>query len=1013
MLGKSKRGLGVRKSVFARTSALIGAAAAAALLPSAALAQEQQDQTQTQTEGEEEIVVTGTRVVRPDYAYSNPVTSVSGEALEYSGVVNVTDFLQELPALTNSFDSNDASGANAFIGGTGLNLLNLRNLGVDRTLVLVNGRRHVASLPGSAAVDTATIPLELIERIDVSTGGASAVYGADGVSGVVNFILRDDYEGFGVRAQSGWTEEGGAEEQFISGIWGFNSDGGRANLTLAAEYAHEGRLTTNDREFTRGANWTDFFENPADIIDGDDDPDIVDFVPVNNVRIGILSPASAIFTDLDDLFALFGDPSATLLPNFEGNGTAWVPGVSIDSGGTFFQGGSGLLVPDLFTDILPDVDRYALNAMFHYDLSSTMRLFTELKYVNTQSFSLGQATFDQFLAVDLDNPFLPADAATAAGAAGLPFALVSRYNNDFGQRGEDITRETYRAVIGLNGDLAPNIQYEMSIVYGATTTDQLNVGNRWNDRFAAAIDVVDIDPGPGQDLRCRIDVMPIVEAGGFGGGTDWNRNVLGYPAPGSFTPGPGSGCVPLDIFGEGEASQAALDWISLTTQNSSTITQTVAQAYLTGNLDSWFRLPGGSVGFAAGAEWREETSSSRFDVRDNSGLTFFNVIPNSDGSFNVGEAFAEISLPIFEDRPLFDSLALDAAVRFSDYSTVGQTMSWKVGLVWAPIRDITFRSTIAEAVRAPNIGELFDPGGQTFAFITDPCDAGNVNNGSATREANCATELNGLGIDPTTFSDPNASGVEGILTGNDTLQEETAETFTFGVILRPRFIENLVLSADYYDIDLSDAINTPTGQEIIDQCYDAPDLNNRFCDLLTRRSTDGGIDFFVQRPENVAAFTTRGIDFSAAYTIDTGQMGRLGFRLVGNHLEELTFVNLAGADPDIDRYEQGAPEWQANFDVLWEIGAFKLNYGVNYFSETQRFNLATRQGDPDIAAPEWLDFSARFTQDIQVRYDFTGAFTFYGGVNNLTAQEPDYGQTYYPVGAEGRTFYVGLNARLN
>lgn len=1006
----NKRGQGVRKSFFARTTSLIGAAAAAALLPSVALAQ---DETDPADEAEEEIVVTGTRVVRPDYAYANPVTSVSDEAIEYSGVTNLTDFLQDLPALTNSFDNNDATIGNGGLGATGLNLLNLRNLGVDRTLVLVDGRRHVASFPGSAAVDVGTIPLELIERIDVSTGGASAIYGADGVSGVVNFILRDDFEGFAVRSQGTWTEEGGAGDEFVSAVWGANSAGGRANLTLAAEYTHQDGLRANDRFYTSQAGYSDLYDNPAELAVAGDDPNIPDLVRTFDPRIGVLNAAGGYDVDWD------------FYPDFEGGGTPWISGTSIDGNGTFEQGGSGLPIEDLLGVILPETTRYSLNGLFNYDLGNA-RLFAELKYVNAVTSSYYQGTFDQYFAVDIDNPFMPADIATALANEGNPFAFAHRFNNDLGLRGEEITRETYRAVLGIEGDLSDNFEYEVSAVYGATLSDTQNLNNRWNDRFAAAIDVVDVDPGVGEDLRCRVDVGPYTQfAGGLGSASDWNYNgrfnyvgLDNYATPGSFTPGPGSGCVPLNIFGDGAPSQAAIDWITLSTSNQSQVTQTVLQAVMSGTLDSWFRLPGGSIGVAGGLEWREETSAAQYDERDQSGLTFYNAIPNDSGDFDVGEAFFEVSLPLLENQPFFDSLALDAAIRFSQYSTVGDTESWKVGLVWGPIEDITFRSTIASAVRAPNIGELFDPGGQTFAQIGDPCDIDNLDNGSATREANCATILNGLGVDPTTFQDPNNAGVEGILTGNEDLLQETAETFTLGVILRPRFLANFIVSADYYDIELTDAINTLTPQNIANQCVDSPDTANIFCDLLDRNPVTGALTSFVQRPENVAAFTTSGIDFTVSYQFDTadlgiGDLGTFGIRLVGSHLEDLTFVNLPGAAPDQDAYEQAAPEWQTVLDILWRRGPLSVNYGMSYFSETRRVSETAMAADPDIVASDAVWFSERLTHDLQVRYELNDAFTLYAGGINLGGQEPDWGQTYYPVGAEGRTFYVGLNARLN
>ena len=300
--------------------------------------------------------------------------------------------------------------------------------------------------------------------------------------------------------------------------------------------------------------------------------------------------------------------------------------------------------------------------------------------------------------------------------------------------------------------------------------------------------------------------------------------------------------------------------------------------------------------------------------------------------------------------------------------------------MWAPIRDITFRSTVAEAVRAPNIGELFDPGGQTFATIADPCDIDNIGNGTAFRAANCAQILNSLGIDPNMFQDPNATTVAGILAGNEELMQETAETLTIGVILRPSFLPNFVFSADYYDIELTDAINTLNPQNIANQCVDSPVIPNNFCDLITRRAADGGIDFFVQRPENVAAFTTSGIDFSVGYQFNPidwgwGDLGAFSVRLVGNHLDELTFVNLPGAVPDEDQYEQGAPEWQTALDILWERGPVTVNYGLNYFSETRRITATTEAAHPDRVPPGDFWFDERLTHDVQLRFDFSPAVT--------------------------------------
>lgn len=939
---------------------------------------------------EDEIVVTGTRVKRPDFAYTNPVASVDEKAIQLSGVTNVTQLLQDLPALVNSQDSNDAATANAGIAGSGLNLLNLRNLGTDRTLVLINGRRHVASSPGSAAVDTNTIPVELIERIDVLTGGASAIYGADGVSGVVNFVLRDDFEGFAARAQIGSPEEeGGGQNLFFGGSVGFNIND-RGNLTASLEWSKDRRLSLEDRNFSN-ANALGFFNNPNDLTD---DPNIPDQIPQRDIRFFDSAPGGAVDVDFD------------FLPDFIGEGLAWNPGVFVPP--IFQQGGTGTALSTYNGDTLPELERVAGNITGHYELTPRMRLFTEQKYVRTTSFSSSQPSFDFFIAVQPDNPFIPTSIANAFATSGAPFLLVSRDNFDLGVRGEDITRDTYRGVWGIDGELGAGVEYELSYNYGRTDVDARILNNRFNDRFAAALDVV-TDPATGR-ATCASNLDPNLEP--------FNVSWLGFAAPASFTPGPNSGCVPLNIFGANGASAEARAWIMQTSVESSTVEQQVAFGYLNGSFDPLFKLPGGSMTWAAGGEWRRETSRSTPPPEDEAGLTFGNIRTSERGAFEVREGFMELSAPILRDRPFFNSLAFDAAARWSDYTTIGDTFTWKIGGVWSPVEDISFRATKAEAVRAPNIAELFQPQGQTFELINDPCDINNLDQGTSNRRANCTTLLTALGINPDTFTDPNSASVGGLLRGSRTLQEETAETFTVGFVARPRWVKGLTFSVDYYDIEIADAVNFASGEELAGLCVDAPNLNNQFCGFVTRDPATGGIDSFVQQPFNVANFITTGIDFSASWTIDPqdwgakSDWGLFNLRLIGNRLDELSFISTPGAPRDFDQGEGGAdnaaPEWQAAFDLTWERGPLTVNYGVNYFGETARFSAEQIAGEPDIAAPQFLNYEAKLTHDVQVRYNLGEAWSVYAGVNNLGDQQPDIGEVAYPVGPLGRFGYIGV-----
>jgi outer membrane receptor protein involved in Fe transport len=590
---------------------------------------------------------------------------------------------------------------------------------------------------------------------------------------------------------------------------------------------------------------------------------------------------------------------------------------------------------------------------------------------------------------------------------------MSRDNIDLGIRGDDIDRETQRTVLGVRGEATSWADYEVSFVYGKTkvTADQTN--NRFEDRFFAALDVVDNGGVP----DCRVNIDP-------------TETPFDFPDPITYTPGDGT-CVPLNLFGEGAASQEAIDWVMQTTTAVDEIEQTVLSGHLTGDTESWFSLPGGPMGWAFGGEYREESSESLPDAADTAGATFGNVIQPNFGEFDVTEVFAEASLPLMNGRKFAEELSLEAAYRYSDYSTIGNTGTWKIGGQWAPIRDVTFRATVAEAVRAPNIGEAFGAENQTFEFITDPCDVGELATGTQFRQGNCAAILEALGLNPASFVDPNSSSVGGVSSGNPNLNEEIAETTTFGFVFSPRFAETLTIAIDYYDIELTDAVALIPPEEIAERCVDAPSLANDFCPLIQRDPATGGIDFFSLVPVNLAALETSGIDFTMNYTLDPGgssagrDLGLFNFRLIGNKLTKLDFLPSPGGVVDDDVGEgpeasfagQPVPEWQATFDVTWERGPLAVNYGFQWFDETQRISNRNLNGDTDFPGgdrdfipSEFHFFGSKLTHDIQVRYQMDNGMSIFAGVNNLTDKKPAFDQVLHPVSPVGRSFYLGLRA---
>jgi iron complex outermembrane receptor protein len=998
---------------FSLTASIL--AVTAATLPAAGAAQtsvqaEQGDNVadvaprgSTFAERAEDIVVTGSRIRRPDFETPSPMISLSSDTLQSSGSTNLTDILSGYPALIGSATSADTSGDDAGIGTTGLNLLNLRNLGTQRTLVLVDGRRHVSGLPGDQSVDINTIPTDLVERVDVLTGGVSAIYGADAVTGVVNFVLKKNFDGLTARGQAGISEFGDAGQRFLSITAGRNFAGGRGNVAVAFEYGKEDRLESRDRRRLSGTNAVQFRLNPDDPenVDpdfaGGNDNGIPDNVPLKDVRYFDTNREGGIDVNFD------GFPDY-----FVGRGggvVAFDPGRFVPN--AYQQGGNATLLSDYANDLLPSVERYIVNTLGHFDVSGSLTLFAEAKFAKIKSFTLQQPTFDYYLFVEPDNPFIPAELRPEIQANGG--ALLNRDNFDFGQQGEAIDRETFRTVLGARGDVTSNINYEVSYVFGQTKVTSRNVNDTFDDRFYAALDVVDGPNGP----TCRANIDP-----------NWVPNqpfvsfysdppLRAVTPPTTFAPGQ---CVPLNLFGEGAPSQQALDFIRTQTTDHSKIDQHVVTAVLSGDLGNLLTLPGGPIGFALGAEYRKEKSSYVSDPIARQGLTHTNAINPTSADFDVKEVFGEVRIPVLKDVPMAHRLEVGGAIRLSDYSTIGSTTTWKVDGTYAPVRDIAFNATYSQAVRAPNISELFDAGGETFEFITDPCNSNEIQNGTEHRAANCAALLSSLGVaDPGGFRDTRSTNIQGFQGGNSDLREETAKTWTAGVVLQPRMLRGLTVRADWYDIKLKNAINYVQPEQAAQLCVDQPDLVNVFCGLIARQNggpNAGQIVDFTIVPQNVAAFRTAGLDFNLNYRFDAGKIGKFNLNLVGNYLDRLEFVGTPGAPVTNERQEKFAPKYQATLDLTWQQGPLTLNYGLSWFDKTLRFTNQEVAGNPDIVAPEFLFYKERWVHDIYMSVDVTDGFQFYGGINNFTGERPDIGVDSYPVSSVGRFFFAGARVRL-
>ena len=407
--------------------------------------------------------------------------------------------------------------------------------------------------------------------------------------------------------------------------------------------------------------------------------------------------------------------------------------------------------------------------------------------------------------------------------------------------------------------------------------------------------------------------------------------------------------------------------------NRSKVQQHVVSGSISGDFGALFELPGGPIGFAIGAEYRKEKSQDTPDQLIQSGsFRDFAAVAPSSGQFDVKEVFAELNVPVLADIPFAELLSVSAAIRVSDYSTVGTTTTWKVDGIYAPVDDMRFRGSYSQAVRAPNIGELFQPQSGTFGFVTDPCDATRINEGSSTRAANCATILTGLGLtaaqianfSPSTDAQ-NTTSRRGLAGGNINLTEETAKTWTAGVVVRPSFIPGLTVNFDWYDITIRGAVNTPTATKLAELCVDQPTVDNRFCQNIFRAQGTGFVlgdrndpqqrIGFIVGPENVARFKTAGADLGVRYAFSPSEsLGNFALSLNGGYLDSISFVPSIGAEVDDDLLEAYNPRWRGAANVNWKIDQFSVNYGVTYFSKTRRFTTEQLDANPDLSDPRYF-----------------------------------------------------------
>lgn len=1003
------------------------------------------------------IVVTGSRIARPNDQSASPITSIDiTETI--GGNVNLGDALNELPSLGSTFSQANST---RFIGTAGLNLLDLRRLGTNRTLVLVNGRRHITSQPGvPTSVDVNSIPAELVERIDILTGGNSALYGADAVAGVVNFILKRDFDGIEGRAQGGVSDRGDRNSYFAALTAGKNFADGRGNFALSGEYSFANDLYAPSRDDQIGAfsgrrqfNATENTLNePAG---GNGVPDTTFLIGVRNNNIsegGLFTsacpviPAGATGAALAALqarrainctgrFGVTGNPAtgAGELGNtfvFNQDGRLVRNNITADFrpfGSSNSIGGQGSTL-NLTTQLQPQLERKSIQGFGHFEISPAFVPFIEAKYVRIDAIQAGQPTFFNNT-FSLNNPFLnPADRALLVQSlpAGATSFNAFRFNVDFGARGEDHLREIYRAVAGVGGTFNDDWNYEVAFNYGRLETFYETRGNVIRALYANSINAVRNASG---QIVCGINA-------------DSN--------PGNDDPA----CVPVNLFGFGAPQQAALDYFGFTSSREEKAQQYQATAYVSGDLYQLFELPGGPIRFSVGGEYRRETAFSKFDDVTQSGATFLNAIPTFDPpALKVYEGYGELLIPLLANTRFAEELSIEAAGRVSDYNIgdIGTVYTYNVGGIYSPVRGFRARGSYARSVRAPTQDDLFSSPSQTFLNgFADPCSQNNIRN-NPNRVANCAA----AGV-PTTLTTPDgrtipfvnatSSGLRGLSGSNPNLQEEKSTSFTAGAVFQPPQLPGLTLSVDYYNIKIENVIFSLAAQTIINQCFDSPSgVNNQFCGAINRRpdgTFQGQADLvvdgvtvrrfdltpdeagFLQGPFNFARQETSGIDADLRYAFNFGNGIKANIHgIVAYVIKRDNFTDID--DPSFinqQLLELGDPQWNGSLSANLDFGDITFNYNFRYIGKQTIGNFETQnslQGrpaeNPD-AFPRVFYPDITYS-DVRIGFDVNDQFNFYTGVDNVFDRLPPFGLTGTGGGSGiydnvGRYLYAGARVKF-
>jgi iron complex outermembrane receptor protein len=913
----------------------------------------------------EEVVVTGSRIQRPDFVSNSPVASVTAATFQDTGSTAIETVLNQLPQFVPSVTTSSNNPANG-----GQANIDLRGLGTNRNLVLLNGRRLPPS-NSNGTVDVNIIPASLIERVEVVTGGASAVYGSDAIAGVTNFVLKKNFNGVAIDSGFSQTDRSDAEEWSSSLTLGSNFADDRGNAVMSIQYSNRDGVLQGDRDFSRvGLDVRQQGSTPlgsGTILEGryDRDPD-----------------NSHTQAAIDQVFARYGFAPGTVARGqnvgFNADGTLFTTGTGQPNSVANFRGDKNDpgFNPDSFSYNfsppnlvqLPQ-ERWNFALFGDFGVSENVSAYSQVFYTTYNTRSQIAATPATSLVIPTTNPFITQDLATLLASRADPNAdFTFRQRMDgVGPRQTDDEYNVHQFLVGLKGSVGDSYHWD---VYAATSQMQ-------DDTFLNN----DVSVTRMQELLGAADGGVSKCAGG------WNP----FKGPAGLSP-------------------ACADYVRAFFTNRTRVQESLAEATFGGKA---FSMPAGDAQFSIGSGWREESFDFDPDLAvANGDLAGFNQTPPVHGDYDVKELFAELYLPLITDAKFAKSVDFTLGARMSDYSTSGGANSFKVEGDWQVSDSFRFRGSYQQAVRAPSIGELFSPPSQNFPpLLEDPCD-----NNSALRNLGARADVahggNGAirslciqqGIKPADIDTYSFGGaqIETFGGGNPNLKEETANTFTFGIVFDSPFegvFSNLKTSIDYYNIKLDDAIFSIPAGEILLLCYGFQgnnptlDPNDPSCKAANRitdsagRPSDGTPFIPSQGTANVSQLTTSGIDVQVDWGLDFGNAGRVNLNLLATWLDkwEIQYLpNLSKIDYSGtigDAISSAFPDYKLFLNANWQRGPIAVGARVRFLPSMDNkyasYDPFTTVGTPSVT---YLDGN--------VSYEFAKGMSVLVGVENATDKQP-------------------------